>query len=269
MKIGAVCVNYRTPNDLKRFLDTWIEYQPRCDWELTVVNVDPTIEDVSAGRAPCSDARWTNRFTHLLETENIGYARACNDAASRFEDCTVLMFFNADIWFTDEAVYECALALELHDDWGILGPRQTNKERRITHAGMFGTHTATAPRGWNAHDTGQYNGIAEAITVAGSAYFVKRSCWDQLYSCGTFQTACEQLGLVPLGAFLPTQHYYEETWCSYHAWAHDWKVIYYGAAHVHHQWHQASPVGGFAEQQMPESKRLFRLACQAHGIPHD
>jgi GT2 family glycosyltransferase len=264
MRLHAVVVNYRTPTDLQRHVSTFLEHSPSCPWRLTVVNVDPLQPDLDT-----ADEYGEQPYVNVLNVDsNIGYGRACNLAAQSRGDADVLAFFNADTWVRDDAVDECVNALHENKNWGVLGPRQTDSHHRLTHAGMFGTHTSTRPRGWREHDHGQYNRAEEAITVAGSAYFVKRSCWDELAGCELHARACRELNMQADGAFLPTQHYYEETWVSYHAWAHDWKVVYYGPAHVHHEWHRASKIGS-AERLMPRSQAQFRHACDLHGIPRD
>lgn len=264
--IGAVVVNYRTPGDLNRFVETWLKWQPY-EWKLVIANVAPTERDTAAG---LRWARQEKQVTLLEYQDNIGYARACNRATDALTDCDVYAFFNADVSFNSDAVQDCLDALAANPEWGVLGPRQTDSQGRLTHAGMFGTHTKTAPRAWRSRDCGEHHGIEEAITVSGAAFFVTRSCWTHLAACPLYRSTIERLGLdTGPGAFLPTQHYYEETWVSYHAWFHGWKVVYYGPAHVHHEWHQASVVGGEADRQMPISKRLFVAACEAHDIPHD
>jgi GT2 family glycosyltransferase len=72
------------------------------------------------------------------------------------------------------------------------------------------------------------------------------------------------------GRFLPTPHYYEETWVSYAARHKGWKVMYFGEAVMEHEWHQASKVGGEAERtHMPVSRQMFRDACDHFGIERD
>ncbi len=255
MSLDLAVVNYHTPGDLRAFLASLDRYPPTVDATLTIVDVEtdqtqPTV-DWARGSA--------RRFT---ANDNIGYARACNLAA---EDgaSDVLALFNADVEITPGSLDACHDALVAHDDWGALGPCQVDHHNRIRHAGIFGTNTAPVHRGWHDVNRGQYTDVLEAVTVSGSAYFVKRQVWDELTECPLYR------GVAPeaTGAFLPTPHYYEETYCSLHCRQHGYKVMYFGAATMIHKWHQASRVGGWAEQQMPLSKQIFRRACWYHGIP--
>jgi GT2 family glycosyltransferase len=260
--IDVVVVNYKTPEDLESFLCSWVRYPPTGPHNLTVVNVSPAQED----EAIIPAWRHTLGFRYHCWSDNVGYARACNHGASEGTG-DIIAFFNADVRLTEHALDECAQALRDNPTWGVLGPRQVDDHNKITHAGIFGTNTAPAHRAWQNHDhPNLYGDIREAVTVSGSAYFIKRALWEELTVCPKYR---EVAPFHSEGAFLPTQHYFEETWCSYHARAHGWHVMYYGPVKIVHRWHKASPVGGWAEKQFPASQQLFRMACQHHGIAHD
>lgn len=262
--IDIVVVNYRTPGDLTAFLESLKRHPPTCRFTVGVENVEPTDADMTAGRlvAAIPEAVQANLTTH---TSNIGYARACNYGAFGGVHDTIALF-NADVELTEGALDDCRGALHFNPRWGILGPRQIDEQGRLTHAGIFGTLAQPSLRGWRQRDRNQYSAPRDdAVSVSGSAYFVKRAVWDELATCSVYQAVAPDA----VGAFLPTPHYYEETWCSYHAQAHGYKVVYYGPVQVMHRWHRASPVGGHAEKMMPISRDMFRQACDAHGIPHD
>lgn len=259
MAIDLVVVNYHTPEDLDRFLASLEANPPIGDATLTIVEVDS--EDYT------HEFTWDHgrRSGQTIGTAtNVGYGIACNLAATH-GSLPHVAFFNADVEVTAGAIDACVQALYEHPECAALGPRQVDSARRIRHAGIFGVPTAPRHRGWNEIDVGQYLDVLPAVTVSGSAYFVRRHVWDELTNCARFREVAPEA----LGAFLPTPHYYEETWFSYHARAHGYEVLYFGQATVIHQWHRASPVGGWAEQQMPVSREYFRAACDHHGIPHD
>lgn len=255
--MDIVVVNYKTPDDLRKFWDSLQRYPPTVRSTLTVVDVESDV--VHTGRP----WHWGDS-TIISVPDNIGYARACNLAANG-GDHDVIAFFNADIEITPGSLTACYRALIDNADWAVLGPCQVDLRNRIRHAGIFGTLETPMHRGWNDVNRGQYGDIRDAVSVSGSAYFIKRTVWDELTSCPLYR----QIAPDSMGAFLPTPHYYEETWASYHAKAHGHRVIYYGQATLVHKWHRASPIGGWAERQMPISRRIFREACDAHGIAHD
>lgn len=269
--VDLIVVNYKSPGDIAAFLQCFKEVQFEVPCTLSIVNVDPDLEDDSAVEAnlvgievPVAYGCWES---------NVGYAKACNVAASNLADYdaegipkATVAFFNADTRLRPGVLDQCHWELHQHKDWGVVGPRQIDDYGKVVHAGIFGSQEYPILRGWQQQDEGQYNDVNdEAVSVSGSAYFVKRQAWDELTACPIHQLVS---GSAP-GAFLPTQHYYEETWCSYHAFAHGWKIAYLGSTVMTHLWHKASPVGGFADRQMPISQQMFRDACEMHGIPHD
>lgn len=68
------------------------------------------------------------------------------------------------------------------------------------------------------------------------------------------------------GAFLPTRHYFEETYCSEHARAHGWDVMYAGTVNMIHEWHRSSPQGSLGQDIWDESEAMFLRALAMHGI---
>lgn len=259
--LDVIVVNYRTPEDLEGFLASLDRFPPKVPFTVTVVDVDPKNTLV----APFVLDQWSFVSASTICTEiNVGYARAVNQAASRGRS-EVLAIFNADVELTAHALQDCYDALRSHSEWGVLGPLQTNGEGKITHAGIFGTNKQPKHRDWQRRVQPEHRDVQSAVTVSGSAYFIKRTVWDELHCCLYYKNKYPEAE----GAFLPTQHYYEETWCSYHARDHGYEVVYYGPVEIIHKWHQASPVGGEADKQMPISRKMFREMCYYHNIECD
>lgn len=263
MRMDLVVVSYQTPPDLSRFLEAYSEVEGEVDARLTVVNVEPWADDHEVLEA------WAGKLESLAggisHRENIGYARACNDAASG-GDGDIVGFFNADTELRPGVLRTVLAAFDTNADVGIVGPKQVDEHGRVTHAGIFGTNEQPSLRGWHAADRGAFDDVrTDAVSVSGAAYFVRRSMWEELTACESYQAIAPGAD----GAFLPTQHYYEETFCSYHARAHGWDVMYLGDVTMIHRWHRASPIGGFADRMMEQSRRYFRAACDVHGITRD
>ena len=253
-----VVVNYQTPDDLERFVDSLESYPPTEECSLTIVEVES--EDYE------HHFTWGTGYPGrtIGVAENIGYARACNMAAAH-GSAPYLAFFNADVELRGGALDVCFEAFDDHPSWGILGPRQIDGQRRLRHSGIVGSLKAPRFRGWNEIDTGQYRDVLDVVTVSGSAYFIRRSVWDELTDCHLYQ----EIAPDAQGALLPTKHYYEETWLSYHAQSHGHRVVYLGDTTIIHHWHRASTMGGWADKQMSVSRDYFRAACDHHGIDHD
>lgn len=273
--IDVVVTNYRTPIDLTAFLASVYESldsEKNLLKSLTIANVEPTDGDLDVADAWCrrlntrADVATTMSFSW-----NCGYAHACNYGAS-LGSGGVIALFNADTILSEGLLGACYEALERNPSWAIVGPRQVDATGAVTHAGIFGPDDHPKIRGWKARGD-QFKDVRDdCYSVSGSAYFIRRSVWEQLTSCPIYQRSVINHGMsdrLPVGAFLPTPHYYEETWCSVHTRAHGWKIGYLGTATLIHKWHQASPVGGFADKLQAESQRRFRLACADHGIAHD
>lgn len=254
--VDLIVINYKTYDLLSAFVDSYHRFRPKRSSRLTIVDVDAA--DTTAIDALEADQRIAVDF-------NCGYAHAANLAASR-SNGVVLAFFNADTRFVNDSCVDlCCEFLERNEKVAIVGPLQYSSDGQATFAGTFGSMKKRFHRGWRSPELDSFRDTRKALTVSGSAYFIKRAVWDRLTRCEIYQRLHPG---VP-GAFLPTPHYFEETACSYHAWAHGYEVWYVGAAEMIHEWHRASPVGGWADQQFPASKEIFVRFCKAHGIPHD
>lgn len=261
--VSVVVVNYRTPRDLKRFVDSYMWQSSDVSSELIIVDVDPTTDMQYEAREFLS--KYDFEFQYWPFDYNCGYGKACNFASTVASGLTYA-FFNADTELHDKTLDECHHALWSHDDWAILGPQQVNRQGRVTHAGIFGTNTSCKPRGWKSRHPDQFVDVRDdAISVSGSAYFIKAHVWEELANHPRFV----ELYPEEEGAFLPTPHYYEETWVSYFARHLGYRVVYLGTSQMSHEWHQASQVGSVERSCMATSRRMFREACDHFGIDHD
>jgi len=249
----VVVVNYRTPDRLQTFVDSYRATAPD-DTELFVVDVDPV-----------SPFGWDNvPGNYIIMTENDGYAAACN-LASQEAKGSVLAFFNADVELLDGTISRTTAALLDNPDWGVAGPLQYSSAGRLTHAGIFGTLDAPRHRAWQQPVSDQYRDVVPAVTVAGSAIFVKRECWLDLLNCDIWREQYPQtLGAFPDACWL----YYEDTMLCYHAHAHGWGVFYLGSAECIHEWHVS--INRYGDRHcVAESQAEFRRFCDRHEIIHD
>lgn len=253
MAVDVVVVNYKTPDLLENFKKSYFNNA----WDGCTL----TVVDVEVG-----EDSWSRGQRLLRTKDNIGYARACNLGAS-FGRNDVILLANADTELSD-GFRECYEALVQNDDWGVLGPRQVNEHNQLTAGGIYGTNRAKRQYHWNEPDQGQASQIEEAVTVSGSLYFIKRKVWDLLTECVFYQSLFED-NEKPTGAFLPTQHYFEETWCSEHAREHGFKVIFYGPVKMLHLWHRAHPHNSWQDKEFGRSLTLYREAALAHGMEHE
>lgn len=261
MSIELVVINYRTYPELQRFIDSYIKFQPKTESHLTIIDVD-SLDEFDSISIP---DEMQEKISVVRTDWNLGYALSCNYGGYT-SDSDIIAFFNADTEFiNNDCVDYCVNFLNEHDEVAIVGPMQHDSSGACTHGGIFGTLNKPIHNGWRTKNLDSVAFNRKAVTVSGSAFFIKRSVWAELTNCETYRSMFPDV----IGAFLPTQHYYEETGCSYHAQSHGHEVWYLGEARMIHQWHKSSPVGSEVDKKMSEAKKIFVDFCELHGIDHD
>lgn len=266
--IDLCVVNYNTKDLLNRFLDSvHSDVNPYNKvWNLYIADNGSTDNSVN----------WIKENDHryLIDTvfinENIGYSAACNDLAA-YSNSNIIGLLNSDVWFSTEDMVKIDNIFKENPDIHILGPKQRDENSFITHAGIVGTNTSPKHRGWRDYDPSDvlYKDRIECVTVSGSAYFIRRDVWNSLWNHPKYR----EIYPDATGAFLPTPHYYEETWCSYFARHLGYNVVYDGSVSIGHSWHASSPKPGKgyseADSKFPISREIFRSACDYIGIERD
>lgn len=273
--IDLCVVNYNSKKELNRFLDTLHSdaHHPsgalKNVWNLFISDngsTDGSIEWLE--QESVKDQKYL--VSAAWKNENIGYSAACNQMA-KFSHGEIIGLLNADIWMTTSDVEKIQKIFDDNPAIHILGPKQRDERGNITHAGIVGTNTSPKHRGWMQNDPEDslYRDRVECVTVSGSAYFVRREVWNEL----TNHPKYKEMYPNAIGAFLPTPHYYEETWCSYFARHLGYNVVYDGSVSIGHSWHASSPKPGqgysHADAQFPVSREIFRKACDYIGIERD
>jgi GT2 family glycosyltransferase len=260
--IDLCVVNYNTKDLLARFLDSLHSDFSENIWNLYVC--DNGSSDGSKQWLIENKSNYSINEIHF--NNNIGYSSACNHLASR-GSADIICLLNADVWMKTEDIKKIQSIFYGNDQIHILGPKQRDEDGFITHAGIVGTNTSPRHRGWREHDPGDklYRDRIDCVTVSGSAYFIRRNVWLSM----TYNPKYQNMVPGAIGAFLPTPHYYEETWCSYYARSLGYNVIYDGSVSIGHSWHKSSPVGGEADQKFKISQKIFREACDYMGIDRD
>ena len=270
--IDLCVVNHNTRTLLQRFLDTLHSDTKGPDgalkknWNLYITDNDSSDDFIP----------WIRENEELYQIDrtylrrNIGYSSAINMMASK-STAEIIGVLNGDVWMTSEDCLNIEKIFANNPDVHILGPKQRDEKGFITHAGIIGTNTAPKHRGWREHDPSDvlYKDQIECVTVSGSAYFVRRDVWEDM----TNNKQYREIFLDAIGAFLPTPHYYEETWCSYFARHLGYNVIYDGSVSIGHSWHASTPKPGEgisqADRYFPISREIFRKACDHIGIERD
>lgn len=255
-------MNYNTKDLLIRLLETLnSDYEPNI-WKLYIADNGST-----DGTAEELDRR---NFEHyhvedIFLNENIGYSAAINDMASR-SNSEFLCAVNADTWFTTSHVKDVIKSFETHPKAGVIGVKQLDEESRIRHGGIFwdNIHNPTH-RGWSQFDPNDAmcKDAIQCWTVSGSIYYVRRSAWDEAANYQPYRDLFPQ----NTGAFLPTPHYFEETFCSQMMHHLGWQVWYDGTVETAgHTWQASS---GDVSNYFQISRQIYLETCDRLGIHHE
>ena len=262
VKSDVVCVvvNWSTPDDLKRCIDSAFEVEGPMYWSIWQNHHDEkemmdrnhrAILGAIAGRS-----RWMMVSNGM---QNYGHGFGTNRAAElaiKMFDPEYLFLVNPDAKWVEPVMDQMIEFLNVHPKAAMVGPKQMNSKYQITAGGIKGGNKGAAHRFWLQYD--QANEVARdtfmAPTIAGSAILVRAKVFEEL------------------GGMLEAKHYYSETWLCYHAREHGYEVWYHGEAWMIHEWHQSSRMGSpQTDGKMPEDRTLFRRMCDEHDPPilHD
>lgn len=266
--IDLCIVNHNSASLLKRFLDTLHSDLSEVEkvWKLYITDNNSTDDFIQMMR----ENSYKYSIDNLYLRPNIGYSAACNEMASN-SDSDIVALLNGDVWMSSKDCFDIQKIFDENPEIHILGPKQRDENGFITHAGIVGTNVAPKHRGWREHDPSDnlYKDRINCVTVSGSAYFVRRNVWDSM----TNNIKYREIYPDAIGAFLPTPHYYEETWCSYFARHLGYNVVYDGSVSIGHSWHASSPRPGegisHVDKYFPISREIFREACDYIGIERD
>jgi glycosyltransferase involved in cell wall biosynthesis len=260
--IDLCVVNYNVRPLLQRFLESLHSDIQDNVWNLFIADNGSTDDSHS----------WMGNNFHKYKIENyfrnknIGYSAACNGLAG-YGSGDIIALLNSDVWLTTSDLVAIQKIFDEEPDIHILGPKQRDENGFITHAGITGTNDKPVMRGWRDKDPEDalYKDRVNCVTVSGSAYFIRRSVWLSM----TYHPKYQNMYPGVSGAFLPTPHYYEETWCSYFARHLGYNIVYDGSVSIGHSWHKSSAIGGEADQKFKISQKLFKDACDAFGIERE
>lgn len=253
--IDLIVVNYRTYDLIDSFLRSWRAFKPQTSSRVILVDNDTSGRDLYK-----LDTKDIEVYPFR---ENLGYAGGCNFGAS-LGDSDYVGFFNSDTRFVDaECVDRCVRYLEDNPDVAVVGPLQYSTDGRVTHGGIFGTQAKPRPRGFKSLYPSQFTDVQDAVAVSGSAFFMRRSIWDEMQLCPIYRESFPKA----MGAFPPFPHFYEETLYCYHVFAHGYRCVYLGEAEMIHEWHKSSPVGS-QSQNAKVGREMFNKFCDDHSIPH-
>lgn len=266
--IDLCVVHHNTTSMIQRMLDELhlgLNEQEK-QWKLYITDNDSSDNFIEFIR----NCGHNYNIQNLFLRKNIGYSTACNYMASK-TDSEIIGLLNGDVWMSNSDVNKIQKIFDENPEIHILGPKQRDEYGRITHAGITGTNSAPVMRGWMVLDRDDllFKDRVSCVTISGSAYFIRREVWNVLASNPDYK----KIHPNSQGAFLPTPHYYEETWCSYFARHLGYGVFYDGSVSIGHSWHASSAKPGegvsHVDHFFPISREIFRKSCDYFNIERD
>lgn len=258
--VACVVVNWSTPDDLKRCIDSAFQVEGPMYW--SIYQNHHTDDDLMKRNHRATTQAITGRSSWTVCQKgklNHGHGYGTNrgaEIAIQWFKPKYLFLVNPDCLWVEPVIDQLVEFLELHPKAALVGPKQMNSKRKITAGGIEGTRESPKHRFWHASDVPNVKARDSILSpnVAGSAILIRTEVFQEL------------------GGMLESGHYYSETWLCYHAQAHGYETWYYGQPWMIHEWHQSSKVGAkVAEGQEPQDRALFRAKCDSHDppIPHN
>lgn len=256
--VACVVVNWSTPDDLKRCIDSAFQVEGPMYWSIWQ-NHHTDSKLMTRNHSAIIGAKRSRWCVSQTGKQNFGHGygtnKAANVAISWFQP-KYLFLVNPDCVWVEPVIDQLVEFLEDHPKAALVGPKQMDSKRQVTAGGIGGTMEKPLHRFWHAKDP--ENTIArdtiQSPTVAGSAILIRAEVFKEL------------------GGMLESRHYYSETWLCYHAQSHGYEAWYYGQPWMIHEWHQSSRVGSaLSEGHMKDDREMFRKMCDEHDppIPHD
>jgi len=249
-KVAALVVNWNTPQDVIRLVESADLWEPNLRWSFFQNKPPPGVDspwhDVVKGRS--------QRVVIQRGDENYGHGYGINKAAepTKYWDVDYFFILNPDCLFTESIVDRLVDFLEGDPVRAVVGPKQLDSNGRVTAGGIIGTLEKPVHRYWHYPDRGNTLGrdSVKCPTVAGSAMLVRVEDFHEY------------------GGLLEAKHYYSETWFNYHVQGHGREVWYHGDPTMIHEWHRSSKLGAQStDGSMKQDQELFRRMCDEHDPP--
>ena len=260
LDIDLVVVNYKKYGLTSKFLKSFYKFHPSSDCSMTVVN--------NSGHGPSSDLlqKQFDKVSIIDNLENWGYGKACNQGA-QLGNSRYIGLFNNDVQFVNDTCVDATIKfLDDNPDVGVAGPLQYTYRygrKKITNAGIVGSHAKPNNRSWMKEDFSKYRVNEEVLSLMGAALFIRREYWDKLSQDPTY------LSYFPkaTGAMAETKLYYEDTILCYAAPLFGYKVFFLGEERFDlvHDWHQT--IKSFPHMETTkEVKKIFQNIMSDWGI---
>jgi GT2 family glycosyltransferase len=264
MDLVTIC--YQAHEETIEFFESVAEHADVPYRMIAVVNPGDRHQDmldiVHAGFTMLAETENFSGGFVIINNENVGYAKAVNRgvAESREAGSPIIAVLNNDVKFLPGTLSGVVDVFNESEDIAIVGPKQIDSTGKLTHGGIV-----PIGNGWDQHrfwmeqDHGQADDEFDAPMVSGSAMFTRRDIWEDMTACPQFTLAAPYAD----GAFLPTPHFFEETYYCYHVRLHGYRCRYTGKVSMIHEWHRSTTVGS---KDMEHPRTMFIEALKVHGF---
>lgn len=237
LKLGIVIVHYNTLQDLARCLESLRAEAPACPHEIVVVDNASTTTGLSELHERFGEVRW------LCNTENVGYARGCNQGMAALS-ADFHLIINPDIVVLPGSLSALLAFAEAHPRAGLIGPQLLNEDGAVqescrrfytfktlllrrTILGKLFSRSETVQR--HLMRDFDHASVRPVDWVLGGCMLVRREARNR---CGPMD---ERFFL-----------YFEDVdWC-YRMWQSGFEVVYFPEARFIHRHRRASAQGRFS-----------------------
>ncbi len=230
-----VIVNFNTLSVLRECLYSLRAHTPQPH---RIVVVDNGSTDGSSQWL--QELRWPN-LQVIANTENLGYAKACNQGI-RDGNGPYVLLLNSDVQMQPGWLEPLLTCMEEDPKIAVVGPKLVDRSGHITGAGIVGSYANHWPRGLLESDApGKYNEVEDCISVCGAAYLIRREVIDQL-------------GLLDENYFF----YFEETDYSFRVHLAGYRVVYCPRSRLYHLLGQSCQDHHLLRRYFEDSQTYFR-----------
>jgi len=126
MKLSVCVVNYQTEQQLRNFLESFMDYRPDCLHEVIVVD-NGSLDDAWKDTLQDSYGAWVKLIN---SNKNIGFGVAQNKAVKKAKGEYVFLC-NPDLEFNDDSLNDLINHADDLSDFGVIGPKLVYEDGEV------------------------------------------------------------------------------------------------------------------------------------------
>jgi len=256
VELSIIIVNWNTKTLLYECLKSIYEKVSGFIYEVTVVDNASTDGSIKMVRQNFPQVK-------LIENkENLGFAKANNQAIKLIKNCTYVLLLNSDVVIKNEIIQKLMEFLEKNPNAGVVGPALRMPDGKLQKGGVAG-YFPSLLTGFNYFFflSILFSNVFKGIYINQSPYVKKKKVTEVDWIAGTcLMTRLEiikKVGKLDESIFMYTE---EIEWCK-RVKNKGWKNFYLPHAEVtHHLWGSQKGISGKG------IKALLQYVLYNHGI---